>query len=270
MDKKVILITGASSGIGLRTALDLVAAGHIVYGGARRFTQMAQIAAAGGHALELDVTDDASMTTAIETIIAEQGRVDVLINNAGYGLYGAVEDVPMDVARAQMAVNVFGLARMCQLILPHMRARKTGRIINISSIGGSVYSPLGAWYHGSKHFVEGFTNSLRLEIRGKGLDAILIAPGVIETEFYGVLQNQLAKTSGQGAYADLAAAMAKSSEKMPGSKPTVVSRAIRNAVEAKRPRTIYRVGSGAVLLLVLRRILPTRWFDTLLLSYFGS
>ena len=154
-EKKVILVTGASSGIGLATALKLVAEGHVVYGGARRTAAMAPIEAAGGHVLSLDVGDEASMTAAVDTILDREGRIDVLVNNAGYAVYGAVEDVPIADARHQFEVNLFGLARMIQLVLPGMRERRSGTIINISSMGGTIYTPLGAWYHATKHAVEG-------------------------------------------------------------------------------------------------------------------
>lgn len=270
MSKGVVLITGASSGIGLRTAVDLAAAGYSVWAGARRVEPMQPIVEAGGHALALDVTYDASIQAAIHEVVAAEGRIDVLINNAGYGLYGAVEQVPPEMARAQMDVNVFGLARMCQLVLPHMRAQGSGRIVNISSIGGTIHAPLGAWYHGSKFFVEGFTNSLRLEVADKGIDAILIAPGVIRSDFFGTLARQLGAVSGTGPYADTAQALMKADEKTPGSDPAVISKLIRRAIEDRRPRTIYRAGQGAVLLYILRRLLPHRWFDRLVMMSYAS
>src|SRR5512145_1253867 len=165
MDHKVALVTGASSGIGEATALELLARGFVVYGAARRVARMQGIADRGGRILELDVTDDDSMRAAIDTILAERGRIDVLVNNAGYGSYGALEDVPIDEARRQFEVNVFGLARITQLVTPHMRAQRSGRIINISSIGGKFYEPFGAWYHATKFAVEGFSDSLRMELR---------------------------------------------------------------------------------------------------------
>lgn len=149
MKSKVILVTGASSGIGEATAVTLKQRGHTVYAAARRVERMQALAAAGIRVLPLDVTDDASMAQAVKTIIAETGRIDVLVNNAGYGSYGAIEDVSADEARAQFDVNVFGAVRLTQLILPHMRAQRSGTVINITSMGGKIHTPLGGWYHGT-------------------------------------------------------------------------------------------------------------------------
>ncbi|MGY3442886.1 SDR family NAD(P)-dependent oxidoreductase [Bradyrhizobium sp. USDA 4473] len=144
---------------------------------------MKDIEAAGGTALSVDVADAASVVAAIDRIIAERGRIDVLINNAGYGQFGALEDVPIEVGRRQMEVNLIGAAHVTQLVLPHMRARKFGKIINISSTGGKVASPLGGWYHASKFALEGYSDSLRNEVRPFGVDVIVIEPGGIETEW---------------------------------------------------------------------------------------
>ena len=163
MERQVALVTGASSGIGEQTALELLRRGFTVYGAARRAERMSGLTDAGGHAIAMDVTDDTSMRAAVDRIIAEQGRIDVLVNNAGYGSYGALEDVPIDEARRQFEVNVFGLARITQLVLPGMRERRSGTIVNISSIGGRIYEPLGAWYHATKFAVEGLSDSLRVE-----------------------------------------------------------------------------------------------------------
>lgn len=144
LQRPVVLLTGASSGIGYDVAPLLVRYGYIVYGAARRVEKIEELASEGVKALSLDVTDEASMEAAVQQIIDAEGRIDVLINNAGYGSYGAIEDVPIDEARRQFEVNLFGLARLTQLVLPHMRARGSGRILNISSMAGRITSPLGA------------------------------------------------------------------------------------------------------------------------------
>src|SRR5262245_26842909 len=161
---KTAFVTGASAGIGEATARALMAAGYRVFAGARRLDRMALLGAAGATLLKLDVTDDASMAAAVATIKSQTGRIDVLVNNAGYGSYGALADVPFAEARRQFEVNVFGLARLCQLVLPMMRAQKSGKIINVTSIGGKIWEPLGAWYHATKFAVEGLSDSLRVEV----------------------------------------------------------------------------------------------------------
>ena len=181
MSQKVILLTGASSGIGRETALRLARQGHIVYGAARRLQLLEPLRAQGVRPLQLDVTDADSCRTAVQTVVQAEGHIDVLINNAGYGHFGAVEDVPLDEARRQLDVNLFGLARLTQLVLPHMRRQHYGRIINTSSIGGHFTSYLGAWYHVSKYAVEAFSDALRMELRPHGIDVVLIEPSSIRT-----------------------------------------------------------------------------------------
>ena len=183
MPSNVALVTGASSGIGAATAQRLNGLGYVVYGLARRVDRMAGLDRIGVRTLAVDVTDEQAPAAAIEQIIAEQGRIDVLVNNAGYGSYGALEDVPLSEARYQFEVNVFGLARLIQLVLPHMRRQGSGRIINISSIGGKIYEPLGDWYHAAKFAVEGLSDSLRVELRPFGIDVVIIEPGAIRTEW---------------------------------------------------------------------------------------
>ena len=181
MQKKVILLTGASSGIGRETALRLAHQGHCVYGAARRLQLLETLACEGVRPLQLDVTDDVSCAAAVQTVVQAEGRIDVLINNAGYGHFGAVEDVPLEEAHRQLEVNLFGLARLTQLVLPHMRRQGWGRIVNTSSIGGHFTSYLGAWYHVSKYAVEAFSDALRMEVRPFGIDVVLIEPSSIRT-----------------------------------------------------------------------------------------
>ena len=204
MSDRVALVTGASSGIGEATARRLQEAGFTTYAVARRVDRMAGLAEEGVHTFAMDVTDDASMVAGVQRIIDEQGRIDVLVNNAGYGSYGAVEDVPIDEARRQFEVNVFGLARLVQLVVPHMREQKSGRIINISSIGGKFYEPLGAWYHATKFAVEGFSDSLRLELAPFGIHVVIVEPGPIITEWNTLSRDSLVEASRGGAYEERA------------------------------------------------------------------
>ncbi|WP_327398528.1 MULTISPECIES: oxidoreductase [Streptomyces] len=267
MSNKVALVTGASSGIGESTALQLRKAGFTVYGAARRVDRMDALAAAGVHTLALDVTDDTSVKHAVSRIAAEQGRIDVLVNNAGYGSYGALEDVPLDEARAQIEVNVFGLARLTQLVLPLMRTQRSGTIVNISSMGGRFATPLGSWYHASKFAVEGLSDALRLELKRFGIDVVLVEPGSIRTEWGAIAADKVRATSGHGPYAEQANAVAKSlgSSSQEGarmtSSPSVIANVVTKAVTARRPRTRYTVGFGARPLILLSRLLPDRAFD---------
>ncbi|MER7182378.1 oxidoreductase [Streptomyces hyaluromycini] len=269
MTKKVALVTGASSGIGEAAARQLQKAGFIVYGAARRTDRMSGLAASGVRTLSLDVTSEISVGDAVAEIIAAQGRIDVLVNNAGYGSYGALEDVPMEEARAQIEVNVFGLARLTQLVLPHMRARRSGTIVNISSMGGRFATPMGAWYHASKYAVEGLSDALRLELKRFGIDVVLIEPGSVQTDWGAIAADRLRATSCHGPYAEQADAMAQSLERssQPGTRmaspATVIGKTVAKAATARRPRTRYRVGFGARPLILLSRLLPDRTFDAL-------
>src|ERR1700753_1767331 len=204
-NKPVALVTGASAGMGKDFALRLIQEGYVVYGAARRVDRMREIETAGGTALAMDVTDDAATVAGVERIIREQGRIDVLINNAGYGQFGALEDVPMDQSRRQLETNLIGPARLIQLCLPHMRAQRYGRIFNISSIGGKLATPLGGWYHASKFALEGYSDALRNEVSRFGIDVLVSRPGGIETEWSGIAGDEAERYSGQGAYADLVA-----------------------------------------------------------------
>ena len=168
--KKVILLTGASSGIGYQTAESLAKEGHVVYGAARRTEKMETLKQFGVKPMYLNVTDEESIKSAIDTIIENEGRIDVLINNAGYGSYGAVEDVDISEAKMQFEVNLFGLARLVQLVLSHMRKQKSGRIINVSSMGGRLTTYFGAWYHATKYALEVFSDALRMEVADFGLE----------------------------------------------------------------------------------------------------
>jgi len=197
--KKVILLTGASSGIGYQTAEILAKEGHVVYGAARRTEKMETLKQFGVKPIYLDVTDEESIKSAIDTIIVNEGCIDVLINNAGYGSYGAIEDVEINEAKMQFEVNLFGLARLVQLVLPHMRKQKSGRIINISSMGGRLTSYFGGWYHATKYALEAFSDALRMEVADFGIDVSLIEPGGIKTEWGIIAADKLANSAKGGA-----------------------------------------------------------------------
>jgi NAD(P)-dependent dehydrogenase (short-subunit alcohol dehydrogenase family) len=265
---KTALVTGASSGIGAAIARTLLVDGYRVYVGARRVERMGELAAAGAVALSLDVTDDSSMVSAIETIRAGTGRLDVLVNNAGYGSYGSLEEVPHEEGRRQFEVNVFGLARLTQLVLPMMRSQRSGKIVNITSIGGKIYEPFGGWYHASKFAVEGMSDCLRMELAPFGIDVIVVEPGAIKTEWTEIARLNLLQHSGAGPYAVYAAAHAQVLAGADGgsvaSPPEVVAKTVSAALRARRPRTRYATGGGARTVLLLRALLPDRWFDAML------
>lgn len=265
---KTALVTGASSGIGEATALKLINLGYTVYGAARRTDRLQKLAERGVRPLAMDVTDDDSMRSGVDRVMSETGRIDVLVNNAGYGSYGALEDVPQDEARRQFDVNVFGAVRLTQIALPHMRARRSGTVVNVTSMGGKIYTPLGGWYHGTKFALEALSDSLRIEVKPFGIDVVVIEPGGVRTEWAGIAADQLEKSSAAGAYSDQAEAVAASmrSEAMVKrmSPPTVIADAIGKAVMARRPKTRYATGFGARPLLALRRVLPDRAFDALI------
>lgn len=268
---KTILITGASSGIGKATAIQLLKEGHTVYGAARRVENMQDIVAAGGHALRMDVTDSAEIEAGIAEIIHQQGKIDVLVNNAGYAIYGSVEETPIEDARRQFEVNIFGLARVTQLVLPHMRERRSGTIINISSVGGKIYTPLGAWYHATKHALEGWSDSLRLELTEFGIDVVVVEPGAIATEFGDVMLDPMIKRSGDGPYKKLVNALAKATKENYGrdngsSPPSVIAHTISKAIQTKRPHTRYAAGKMAKPLLFMRGLISDRMFDRVIMS----
>jgi len=274
--KKVALVTGASSGIGAETALRLKEAGFTVYGVARRVTRMEDLARQGVKVLPLDVTDVESIRTTVDTIVRESGSIHVLVNNAGYGSYGSIEDVPLEEARRQMEVNVFGLASLTKFVLPHMRAQRAGTIINVSSMGGQMVTPLGGWYHASKYAVEALSDALRIEASQFGIHTVVVQPGSIRTEWGQIAAEKLQRTSSMtGAYAALAdevsrtLAASSQSDARNTSDPKVVGKTIVKAATSRRPRTRYRVGFGAAPVLFLRWLLPDRTFDRVIRGAFG-
>jgi len=265
MSKSVALVTGASSGIGRATALRLAALGFTVHAAARRVERMSDLANHGIHVESLDVTDDGSMVTVVDKIVSEHGRIDILVNNAGYGSYGAVEDVPIAEARRQFDVNVFGLARLTQLVLPHMRAQRDGYIVNISSMGGKIWEPLGGWYHAAKFAVEGLSDCLRAEVAEFGIKVVVVEPGSITSEWATISADNLEAISADTPYRGqaklIARGLRKSDTSFLASEPEVVAEAIGKAVQRAKPRTRYPVGGGARTFLFAHRVLTDRGFD---------
>lgn len=271
MTAPVAVVTGASSGIGAATARALQALGYTVHGAARRTDRLADLEADGIHPLELDVTDEDSLQAGVAAVVEQSGRIDVLVNNAGYGSYGAIEEVDPAEAQRQFDVNVFGAMRLTQLVLPHMRAQRSGTVVNISSMGGRFHTPLGGWYHATKFALEALSDALRVEVAPFGIDVVVIEPGGIATEWADIAADHLEETSGGGPYADRAAAVAATLRRSGArdSSPQVVADAIAAAVSARRPRTRYAMGFGAKPLIAARRVLPDRAFDALVTRAMG-
>lgn len=269
----VALITGASSGIGEASAIALAEAGWTVVGAARRLDRLEALRTKGVTPHTVDVTDDASMVALVEDVVAEHGRIDVLVNNAGYSVFGAVEDVPVDVARRQLEVNVLGVSRMSQLVLPHMRAAGSGRIINIASVAGHVSEPLGGWYHASKYAVEALSDAMRMELAPHGVQVSIIEPGAIRTEFGDIAADSLSEYSGSGPYAAQARRMARAHERMFGADAadvSVVVDAIVHAATAGRPRTRYQVPMSAKAMVAATKVVPARAMDAAMGRMFGT
>jgi short-subunit dehydrogenase len=275
---RAVLITGCSTGIGRATALHLHRTGLPVYATARRPETLEALAAEGIKTLALDVTDEESMTIAVKRVADDHGAVGVLINNAGSGVYGAVEDVPLDRARASFETNVFGALRMTQLVLSGMRAQEYGRIVNVSSVFGRFSPPGGALYHATKHAVEAYSDALRLEVAKYGVAVSVIEPATVRTEFFANSINQFAGPPGTpyaDFYADLAtwAIDVAQGKTLPGRTAVTadkVAEVIERAITAAKPRARYTVGPMARGLLTLRRYLPDSVFDKFVRSGFPA
>lgn len=266
--KKIILITGASSGMGKVTALDLIKAGHTVYAAARSLDKMKDIVDVGGHSIQMDVSKEGDAAMAVKRVLSEQGRIDVLWNNAGFGLYGPVEEIDINKARYQFEVNLFGLAALTQAVLPHMRAQKSGLIINTSSMGGKIYTPLGAWYHATKHALEGWSDCLRLEVKEFGIDVVVLEPGMIETGFSAGVQQHFAPESARGPYQRMVKSLinATQSGAMKLSDPAIISKTVQKIITAKKPKLRYLVGAMAKRMVGIRKLFGDKVFDKLVLS----
>jgi NAD(P)-dependent dehydrogenase (short-subunit alcohol dehydrogenase family) len=272
-----VLITGCSSGIGRATATHLAQRGHVVYATARRVDSIADLEAQGCQVLQLDVTDEASMSAAVQAVEAEHGAVGALVNNAGYSQSGAIETVPLDEVRRQFETNVFGLARMCQLVLPKMREQRAGRIVNISSIGGTLVFPGGGFYHATKYAVEAISDALRFELQGFGIQVVVVEPGMIRTRFADAVSSALPRTDSADPYAAFNTAVEQSTQNAYekgsfigrlGGEPEAVAKAIERAITAKSPKTRYRVTPSARLLIPSRGLMTDKAWDRLMASQF--
>jgi NAD(P)-dependent dehydrogenase (short-subunit alcohol dehydrogenase family) len=278
---KAVLITGCSSGIGRATAERLAAGGWTVYATARSVDAIADLERAGCRTLALDVTDEDSMRSAVDAVLEAEGAVGCLVNNAGYSQSGALETLPMERLRAQFETNFFGLARMCQLVLPAMRRQRWGRIVNLSSMGGKLTFPGGGAYHATKYAVEAFSDALRFEVSGFGVDVVVIEPGLITTRFGEVAAGSIGEATETPAdtetdpYATFNAAVGSATvgiyegpmAKL-GGPPEAVAKTIERALAARRPRTRYKVTASARLALAQRRLLPDRAWDAFLATQF--
>lgn len=274
LSRSPILLTGCSTGIGRASADLLVKAGYTVYATARRVDTLDELADAGARVLALDVTDEESMVAAVRAVEADHGRVGTLVNNAGYGEYGPVEEADLASVRRMFETNVFGLARMTQLVLPGMRAAGGGLVVNIGSMGGRLAFPVGGYYHATKFAVEGLTDSLRNEVRAFGVDVVLVEPGAIRTNFEETINSSAAVGNPDSPYADLVARVRRVNSGAYDSRllsvgPDAVARTILKVVEATRPKSRYLVTTSARAMVHARRLGGDRLWDSIVRSQFG-
>lgn len=272
---KAVLITGCSSGIGRATALRLVGAGWTVYASARRVQTIAELEDAGCRTLALDVTDEQSMRDAVGAVERAEGAVGVLVNNAGYSQSGAIETVPLEAVRRQFETNVFGLVRLTQLVLPKMRAQRWGKIVNLGSMGGRLSFPGGGHYHATKHALEAISDALRFELRGFGIDVVLLEPGLITTEFGDTATASMTSVTppvesgaGEDPYARFNAtvgAVTKGAYEGPmrllGAGPERVAKVIQRAISRRRPPARITITPSAKVTIATRRLLSDRAWE---------
>ncbi len=267
-EQKVVLITGTAYGIGKSTAELLIDKGHIVYGGDILVEENLYLNDIGGNALEMDVTNQEHIDKAINQIISEQGRVDVLVNNAGLGVYGAIEDVSMEDIYYQYDVNLFGLARVTKAVLPHMREKESGLIINISSVLGETYGPLAGWYLSTKHALEGWSDALRVELKEFDIDVVVVQPGAINTNFSNVTKTYIDKYRENSAYQHLYGEPITDTGNdvlSNQSDPIVIAKVINKAMNARNPKTRYAAGAYSKIGIFLRKIMTDKMFDRFIL-----
>ena len=266
MEEQVVLITGCSSGVGRATALEAARRGHRVFASARRREDLSFLPSQRGvTALLLDVTDAASVARAVEAVLREAGRLDALINNAGFGQYGAVEDVSPEEWRRQFDVNLFGAVVAIRAVLPAMRTARRGTIVNVSSVAGKISIPFAAPYCASKHALEAVSDALRVEVAPFGIRVVVVEPGPISTRFGETAREKVSGIVARpGPYSAFYPAAERAMEtdftkgRLP---PEAVARVILRAVESSDPKPRYRVTSMAKVFLPLRRVLPDRFLD---------
>ena len=267
--QKVVLITGTALGIGKSTAEYLIDKGHIVYGGDILIEENLYLNDIGGTALEMDVTNQKHIDNAVTQIISEHGRIDVLVNNAGLGVYGAIEDVSMEDIYYQYDVNLFGLARVTKAVLPYMREKESGTIINISSVLGETYGPLAGWYLSTKHALEGWSDALRVELKKFDIDVVIVQPGAINTNFSNVTKTYMDKYRTNSAYQHLYGEPITDTGNdvlSNQSDPIVIAKVINKAIDARNPKTRYAAGAYSKIGIFLRKIMTDKMFDRFILS----
>ena len=267
--QKVVLITGTALGIGKSTAEYLIDKGHIVYGGDILIQENLYLNDIGGTALEMDVTNQNHIDNAVKKVISEQGRIDVLVNNAGLGVYGAIEDVSMEDIYYQYDVNLFGLARVTKAVLPYMREKESGTIINISSVLGETYGPLAGWYLSTKHALEGWSDALRVELKKFDIDVVIVQPGAINTNFSNVTKTYIDKYRENSPYQHLyGEPITDTGNEILSnqSDPIVIAKVINKAIDARNPKTRYAAGAYSRIGIFLRKIMTDKMFDRFILS----
>lgn len=267
--KNVALITGASSGIGFDVALRLLEKGYTVYAAARRTELMEEIVQKGGNSIYLDLKNDSSITACVNEILKKEGKIDLLINNAGYGLGGSLEDIPLEKAKQQFEVNVFGMFRIIQLVLPSMRNQKSGKIINVSSMAARFSTPFTGWYHASKYSVEALSDALRLEVKEFGIKVVIVEPGLIKTNWGIIHSDNINKYSSSSAYArhskDVSDYFRNSYTKSKFiTKPETISKLIVKIAFKKNPRPRYLKGKNAHIYIFIKSVLPASIYDIFL------
>ncbi len=264
--QKIIVITGASQGMGKETAKLLISKGHKVYALARRIDKMKDLQEMGGIPIQMDITNSGDIQEAVDTIIQKETKIDILFNNAGLTLNGAVEDITLKEARYHFEVNLFGLATITQKVIPFMRKARSGMIINTTSVGGKMYSPLGAWYHASKHALEGWSDCLRIELSQFNIKVVILEPGAIESEFGDQLKSQLTRNPNKSPYTTTAQSIITSGESLKRSPRSLIAKTVHDIINNSEPKTRYAIGNLAKPLIWMRVYLGDRIFDKLIMS----